>query len=74
MRHSMHVDEGNVVFMMYIYNYNKLMQLDKLKHIRKEAASRKAQLLSAATSAATSASNSPEFSRHSQEPSNKSKE
>lgn len=57
-----------------MYNCNKLMQLDKLKHIRKEAASRKAQLLSAATSAATSASNSPEFSRHSQEPSNKSKE
>ena len=51
-----------------------MMQLDKLKHIRKEAASRKAQLLSAATSAATSASNSPEFSRHAQGANKKSKE
>ncbi len=43
---------------MYV---NHSQQVDKLKHIRKEAASRKAQLLSAATSA----SNSPECSRQS---------
>ena len=46
------------------------LQQDKLKHIRKEAASRKAQL----RSAAESLSNSPEFSRHSKGSNKKPKE